>query len=1336
MPIKFLNDVAVDTSVLYVDTINDKVGIGTAGPQAKLHIDAPTGDFLKISESGTDRLTLDSNNEMVLTSPSNWGGYFKVGKNVGPYEVAIELGEGRTANGLSRIDLVGDTTYADYGFRIIRNNGGANTTSQLVHRGTGNFELVSTDSGDIILNPNNGNVGIGTTSPDSKLHIVNPDGGSYRFGYGGSSDVYFDSDTVYFRTDNGGANLMTSTVNGLGIGTTSPDTKLDVVGRAVIGTGNTLTNATNATVIGNSNNLTSDSIVDSNTNLVLGDYGAGRYANTVISDRTLRLGRADVIADSSSNTTGILNFNDSVQANSAFSNVGGFVGYFPPPTTTNDYYFISAFSENVNGSAFQTGASPTASRMNISMSPSLDCVSYKFDSNTSVGGGVYYTASQNNANPSSRGIFTFDARHQNQNYAAPDGHALFEVTSGYGQTKFIIKQVSGSSNVGIGTTSPSEKLDVNGNISVSGNINLTDGAIIGVNGGETFTVGKITGGGTANLTLGTNTTVTGNFTINNGVGLQFGSGANKLIANTGSTFQFDKTGGGVANYEFTSNVGSVTFLNTGNVGIGTNSPSQKLHVSGNARVTGAYYDSNNSPGTSNQVLVSTVTGTDWIDGSAIPGVPDGSGTANYTARWIDTDTLGIGVLYDNGTNVGIGTTSPSRALEINTTGSTDYQFRIGTSAYYYDIGRNTSNGFLNFYGNQSNASGFVFETVNGERMRIDNDGNVGIGTTSPGEKLTINGTDQYVATQQASYPWGGSVTLGLRMGTDATAGLLDFRRWTGTATTHGTALITQVNSDGGYGLDFRVDTKTSNTVATTSRMFLSQSGEVGIGTTSPGHLLEVRGTADALSVGDDSNTNTYARFANDRSYFGYLSSGSAFVQGGTGKGISFHTGSSTLGAGERMRIDSNGNVGIGTTSPVAKLDINDSSNDVSLTSTANYAINTGSAISVRHYRNVNLETPKMQWSIGGGTDLNWKKLATIVINDANYAGFGAEVEITDFQGNYGASMAQYGDVYKGGLSIFHRAGTGVEPEQGIITINNDIAPYIRIYKIAGSGNSSYQIQVKSPGNYRQIHVKLEQGNGNQIASVTPHANDTNGSTSGGTAYTPDTYTSGSQFKTAFPIVSANRGFILDKFGIGTTSPGAKLDVSGSFKLSDFTSNSVATTGSLSPNQNYQASTQDTLADLTVDPSGNVVRGMQEGTWTFTKAQLDGTLGMTLISAPGVNKAVIVYESSWMIKYNATGAISANQRYEIRQASNVGVGVVTILPGAKINEILSNGQTMPGGGASAYGFYSRDVPADVGGRTFKTNTATTLHKNVSNQLPTGVETVSIKLRYRIYDATTF
>jgi hypothetical protein len=224
------------------------------------------------------------------------------------------------------------------------------------------------------------------------------------------------------------------------------------------------------------------------------------------------------------------------------------------------------------------------------------------------------------------------------------------------------------------------------------------------------------------------------------------------------------------------------------------------------------------------------------------------------------------------------------------------------------------------------------------------------------------------------------------------------------------------------------------------------------------------------------------------------------------------------------------------------LDISDSSNDVSLTNTGNYAINTGGAANVRHYKNANLETPEMEWSVGGGTDLNWKKLATIVINDANYAGFGAEVEITDFSGNFGSSVAEYGDVYRGGLSIYHRAGTGVEPKEGIITIHNDMAPYIRIYKIAGSGNSSYEIQFKSPGNYRQMYIKLKAGIGNQIASITPHANDTNGSTSGGTAYTPDPYTSDAQFKTGFTTMTTNRGIVLDTLAVNLTAPAGKFDV--------------------------------------------------------------------------------------------------------------------------------------------------------------------------------------------------
>lgn len=62
-----------------------------------------------------------------------------------------------------------------------------------------------------------------------------------------------------------------------------------------------------------------------------------------------------------------------------------------------------------------------------------------------------------------------------------------------------------------------------------------------------------------------------------------------------------------------SNNSTFTFDN-GYVGMGiAGNPTQQLHVDGNARITGAYYDSNNQAGTSGQILSSTVNGTDWID---------------------------------------------------------------------------------------------------------------------------------------------------------------------------------------------------------------------------------------------------------------------------------------------------------------------------------------------------------------------------------------------------------------------------------------------------------------------------------------------------------------------------------------------------------------------------------------------------------------------------------------------------------------------------------------------------------------------------------------------------
>jgi hypothetical protein len=163
-------------------------------------------------------------------------------------------------------------------------------------------------------------------------------------------------------------------------------------------------------------------------------------------------------------------------------------------------------------------------------------------------------------------------------------------------------RIDSSGNVGIGTTSPSEKLEVAGNARITGDV-----------------------------------------TLSNGNALRWTSDDVRIEGTTaGDNIKFY-----VANTEILQLAQSGTLAT----------------ITGNLRVTGAYYDSNNSPGTADQVLVSTVTGTDWQDLSDISGV-DGTGTTNYVAKWSDTDTITDSVIYDDGTNVGIGTTSPGAKLDV------------------------------------------------------------------------------------------------------------------------------------------------------------------------------------------------------------------------------------------------------------------------------------------------------------------------------------------------------------------------------------------------------------------------------------------------------------------------------------------------------------------------------------------------------------------------------------------------------------------------------------------------------------------------------------------------
>jgi hypothetical protein len=75
--------------------------------------------------------------------------------------------------------------------------------------------------------------------------------------------------------------------------------------------------------------------------------------------------------------------------------------------------------------------------------------------------------------------------------------------------------------------------------------------------------------------------------------------------------------------------------------------------------------------------------------------------------------------------------TPDNTLEIRNVNNTQIRVRNGASSTQsYDFGRNGSTGLMTFYGNQTGFAGYVFSGVDGEWMRIDANGNMGIGGTA------------------------------------------------------------------------------------------------------------------------------------------------------------------------------------------------------------------------------------------------------------------------------------------------------------------------------------------------------------------------------------------------------------------------------------------------------------------------------------------------------------------------------------------------------------------------------------------------------------------------------
>ena len=745
---------------------------------------------------------------------------------------------------------------------------------------------------------------------------------------------------------------------------------------------------------------------------------------------------------------------------------------------------------------------------------------------------------------------------------------------------------------------------------------------------------------------------------------------------------------------------------SGSIGIGTNSPSQILHVEGNARVTGAYYDSANSPGIGGQVLTSTATGTDWIDPTLLPAesaekviqsvrlgeavskgdplvITDYHGSSgpaiveradatdankmpaygvaledyviNATGLMIavgdfsDFDTSGYSIgdtLYvavgggmtnvkptgtaliqnmgivsrsnvnngqveivaigrtndvpnlpegrlfvgtsgntsltsdvvyidDANDRVGIGTASPNSKLDVNgniaiastsTFSDTNFISMVGSRALFgYDGSINSA-----FMRSSDSSKPLVFGSGTSEHMRVTGGGNVGIGTTSPQTSLDVRGTTTSSGTTMSIDNTFGESPKTLQFtynGLVPTAKIVGFGR-------------NSINALPYFAIEVNDTTSSTPSTNTVERLRILANGNVGIGTTSPDAKLDVNRTG----------SGSVARFSSDENVSINLnrtgaSPGGAFLQvanNGILQIASDSYQSFLPGNVEVLKLSTNGtayfsgNVGIGTTSPASsnKLQVDGQVRVVGAQMIGNSSTSNIVADGVQlHLKNSGEAKIRLEDSDSNNLafDIRVNEGAGFSITETvgGNSGNDTRLFIEETTGNVGigttspdallnieSTTAPTLRISNGGgtspspkLEFFRQSGVSshiqYDVANKILTTDNVHASGVINYKI----NGSEKMRIATNGNVgigkTNPRGKLTIGLGGHIIGDESFRIGT-----GGTGNTPETsikFTENAQY---FYVSNGIKMIVQagGNVGIGTTSPGAKLDIEGDLQV--------------------------------------------------------------------------------------------------------------------------------------------------------------------------------------------
>ena len=1274
---------------LYIDHANQRVGIGATSPDEKLEVDGriklqTSAGSLTIKEAGAGSVALTSSATIVMEAPSNFRlntgaslvenftvlstGNVGIGTNNPAYKLDINssnaVGARISSSGFSNLDLVSERTSGNLGGIRFKQDVDSYITNEFLALHGGGFDWKIGDGSslpDIKMSlDSNGNVGIGTTSPGQKLHVVGDAriqgnltvNGTYtqidtdvltteqwlvtndgtgpaavinQLGTEDIFDVQDDGTSVFYIEDGGN----------VGIGTTSPSHKLDVNGGAQF---NTKTGAEPfyITRLGSTDQALSIKVMDDNVRFesiqdeVANNYGGFDFrmdGGVTEPNFVIRKNAADPILHvdgggnvgigtasphnkahitSSGNQDGLL-----LDLNTGAS--GDYTGvYFKVDNnTTNAYkkgglvwertgsYNEGRFHFLLNNEDNTNNVDLTDSKLTILSTGNvgIGTTSPQSPLHVHTGDGGTYSPNSSHDDLTIEGsgniglqLFSPNSTYQYIAFGDPESANAGYVRYHHGSNTMVLRtnnqdrvNIDSSGNVGIGTTSPGEKLDVNGVVRIG-------------NGGA-----WATSAGAVQLTYDTSTAQGVLSTYYDTTSLRLGAG---ISQKTGITINGQSNANG-NNITFrVGNSDRVHIDSSGNVGIGTTSPSSQLEIS-----------KDSDDGTDSPTLSITNASTTLNDGADIgtiqfknsdlsgsgPHIATIKGVANSTDErtaelafsTCNVSSTSEAMRIDNFGNVGIGTTSPAYKLSVNGDVQSDffrgYQYPTGSYLDFDDDTLPGSNGtalvsissmkFMVDSNNNSTNDAFswIVDGLPGSGttlMTLLDEGYLGIGTASPVYELDIDGQARI---QSTNYEM-----LYLHQA-DANGGFIKFTNTDDT--------------DGWYaGISGSEEFIISRTADNSAPIITAeQNGRVGIGTTSPSEKLEVSGKI--LATGGQIRAGSYLESYPSFSFADDIDTG---MFSDTADQLEFATGGSS-----RVTINSSGNVGVGTTSPgyrfvvnsysadtVAKFESTDSiarlelkdNNDAAYVGTQNNKAFIGMEANATGTNNLIVTS---DGNVGIGTNNPSSKLH--VDGSATFTGatFTGNVGVTG-TGNLtlrntsstGSGIIFLDNIWQAGIEhdsgkLYFRTGgqtdrmtihssgnvgIGTTSPAYKLDVRNsstlfygqtDLTDTTSIFRIRANGGSSEILEIEANGNVgigtATPSEKLEvngnvQASSYKISGVTVLSGSANVSL--GSSGATGTISLNTHTSTALYVAGD------DNVGIGTTSPSEKLEVDGNIKIGD------------------------------------------------------------------------------------------------------------------------------------------------------------------------------------------